>query len=54
VHGVFAEGADDRLLAAGCRLVVTCNTIPHSSNQIEVHDLLAAAAAEQLRGVPVG
>jgi ribose-phosphate pyrophosphokinase len=54
VHGVFAEGADDRLLAAGCRLLVTCNTIPHPSNRIEVHDLLAAAAAEQLRGVPVG
>lgn len=54
VHGVFAEGAYARLLAAGCRPVVTCDTIPHPSNRIEVHDLLAAAVLDQHRTVPVG
>ena len=54
VHGIFAESAEDRLLEAGCRRVVTCNTIPHRSNRIDVHDLLAAAAAAQLGAVAVG
>jgi ribose-phosphate pyrophosphokinase len=49
VHGVLAGGAYPRLLAAGIRRVVTCNTIVHSSNEIDVHDLLAAAAVRQLR-----
>jgi ribose-phosphate pyrophosphokinase len=49
VHGVLAGGAYPRLLAAGIRRLVTCNTIVHPTNEIDVHDLLAAAAARQLR-----
>jgi ribose-phosphate pyrophosphokinase len=49
VHGVFAGGAYPRLLAAGIRRVVTCNTIVHPTNEIDVHDLLAEAAARRLR-----
>ena len=49
VHGVLAGAAYPRLLAVGVRQVVTCNTIVHSTNEIDVHDLLAAAAARQLR-----
>jgi ribose-phosphate pyrophosphokinase len=49
VHGVLAGGAYPRLLAAGVRRLVTCNTIVHPTNEIDVHDLLAAAAARQLR-----
>ena len=49
MHGVFAGGAYPRLLAAGIRRVVTCNTVVHPTNEIDVHDLLAAAAARQLR-----
>ena len=49
VHGVLALGAYPRLLASGVRRVVTCNTVVHPTNEIEVHDLLAAAAARQLR-----
>ncbi len=43
VHAVFAESAYDDLCAAGAARVVTCNTIRHTSNAIEVIDLLAEA-----------
>lgn len=41
VHGVFADDAYDELVAAGVDRVVSCNTIPHPSNGIDVTDLLA-------------
>ena len=43
VHAVFADQAYDDLCAAGAARVVTCNTIPHQSNEIDVHELLADA-----------
>jgi hypothetical protein len=55
---IFAHGAYGRMLAAGIRTIVTCNTVPHPSNAIDVHDLLAAAAGRQLSRaaarIPVG
>ena len=48
VHGIFAGGAYGRLVAAGVATVVTCNTVTHPSNAIDVHDLLAAAASRRL------
>jgi ribose-phosphate pyrophosphokinase len=41
VHAVFCAGAFDDLRAAGASRVVTCNTIPHQSNAIDVLDLVA-------------
>ncbi len=41
VHAVFAEGAFEALVQAGAAQIVTCNTIPHSSNQIQVDSILA-------------
>ncbi|MCP2044359.1 ribose-phosphate pyrophosphokinase [Pontibacter sp. HSC-36F09] len=43
VHAVFAEGAYEALLQAGAAQVITCNTIPHVSNGIQVDALLAEA-----------
>lgn len=43
VHAVFAEGAYGDLLAARPHAVVTCNTIAHESNRIDVAQLLAAS-----------
>ena len=40
IHGVFAGNADEELRAAGAERVVTTNTIPHSSNGIDVTPLL--------------
>jgi len=41
VHAVFADRAYADLLASGAARVLTCNTIPHDSNQIDVSDLLS-------------
>lgn len=39
VHAVFSGKAYQDLLASGLRQIVTCNTIPHPSNQIDVASL---------------
>lgn len=41
VHAVFAGDALARLQAAGASRVVSCNTLPHASNAIDVTDALA-------------
>lgn len=43
VHGVFAPGARDALLAAGAARVVTTNTIPDQTNAIDVAGPLGEA-----------
>lgn len=37
VHAVFAGQACDELLMAGAGSVLTCNTIPHRTNAIDIH-----------------
>ncbi len=46
IHAVFAEKAYTEMLAAGIAEVVTCNTIPHETNRIDVAELLAPAIRE--------
>jgi ribose-phosphate pyrophosphokinase len=45
VHGLFADRSDNSLVAAGAR-VVTCNTVPHPTNAIDISDLIARAISE--------
>lgn len=40
VHGIFAEASDKYLLNTGLQSLVTTNTIPHSTNGIDVTELL--------------
>lgn len=47
VHAVLADHADARLRAAGAREVITCNTIPHPTNRID----LTTELAEAIRGL---
>lgn len=47
VHGLFADGADRMLESMGARLVTT-NSIPHASSQLDVGPMLAAAVADLL------
>mgnify|MGYP001563955806 CR=1 FL=1 len=47
IHGVFAEGAYEDLLAAGAARVASTNTIAHLSNAIDVSDLIAEALRER-------
>jgi ribose-phosphate pyrophosphokinase len=40
VHALFADDAYSALMQSGVHAVVTCNTIAHSSNHIDVSDLI--------------
>ncbi|OGT65380.1 MAG: hypothetical protein A3J38_08125 [Gammaproteobacteria bacterium RIFCSPHIGHO2_12_FULL_45_9] len=40
VHGIFADDAYTELLNAGVTHMVTCNTIPHVSNGIDIASLI--------------
>ena len=48
VHAVFAESAYDALLAAGVSDVVSCNTINHPSNKINLSNELLSGIQNQL------
>lgn len=41
VHAIFANQAYDKLLQSGARQVITCNTIAHTSNTIDISKLLS-------------
>jgi ribose-phosphate pyrophosphokinase len=45
VHGLFADQSDELLEQAGAR-VVTSNSIPHRTNDIDVGEILAASVSE--------
>lgn len=49
IHGIFAGDAYRDLLAAGAERVVTANSIPHSSNAIDLTVPLCAAARSILK-----
>jgi ribose-phosphate pyrophosphokinase len=49
VHGVFAGKAFEEIRNAGTSSVVTCNTIPHESNAIDLTAPLGEAIGELLR-----
>lgn len=48
VHGIFSDHAFDELKKAGAELVVTCNSIHHHSNQIDLSGLICNAVKEKL------
>lgn len=40
VHGIFAGNAYQDLIEAGASKIVTCNTIEHKTNEIDITDIL--------------
>jgi ribose-phosphate pyrophosphokinase len=48
IHAVLAGEALAELGAAGAARVVTCNTIAHPTNAIDVHPALTAAVRDML------
>lgn len=50
VHAVFAGTAYSDLIAAGVARVVTCNTIEHETNAIDLAPVVAAVARDLMRG----
>lgn len=51
VHGIFVGSAHDELIAAGCRRVITCNTVPHPTNAIDVAGLLVEGVRDMMAPV---
>jgi ribose-phosphate pyrophosphokinase len=49
IHALFSDGALDALLAAGAARVVTCNTVPHPTNAIDVRPALMPMVRQMLR-----
>ncbi|MFN8406329.1 MAG: ribose-phosphate pyrophosphokinase [Sphingobacteriaceae bacterium] len=43
VHGIFADQSLSNLWDAGAADIITCNTIPHQSNQIIIDELILSA-----------
>lgn len=41
IHAVFAEDAYEQLQKSGVEKIVTCNTITHDSNEIDISNILA-------------
>src|SRR3954470_14859562 len=48
IHAVFADALAESLLDAGARGIVTCDTIPHTTNRICIADSLADAVGQRL------
>ncbi|MGC1818242.1 MAG: ribose-phosphate pyrophosphokinase [Casimicrobiaceae bacterium] len=53
VHALFADDSYTELQAAGAARIVTCNTVPHASNAIDV-DAAISAAVRALLGTKQG
>lgn len=53
VHPIFAGNAYEDLRAAGAERIVSCNTIAHPSNQIDLGDAVAVAAVELMAILPI-
>ena len=53
VHALFADGAMSALDAAGVVRVVTCNSIVHETNDIDVLPAVATATAQMLAALAV-
>ena len=48
IHGIFADNIDKKLLLAGIDELVTCNTIEHSSNGINIVHILSQGVIDFL------
>ncbi len=48
IHGIFADGAFDALLQAGAGEIITCNSITHCTNKIDLSQDIFLALQRQL------
>lgn len=49
IHALFDADAASRLHGAGAQRIVSCNTLPHASNDIDIHPALVAATRSLLQ-----
>ncbi len=48
IHAVFADALEAELMSAGARGIITCDTVPHATNQISIADSIADAVRPRL------
>ena len=41
VHALFDKNVENNLLLAGAKKIITCNTITHPTNQIDITEMIA-------------
>lgn len=46
VHALFDTETENKLTLAGAKQIVTCNTISHSTNKIDISDIIAKGIVE--------
>ncbi|MCL9684965.1 ribose-phosphate pyrophosphokinase [Legionella maioricensis] len=46
VHALFDKETENKLTIAGAKQIITCNTIPHSTNKIDISDIIAKGIVE--------
>ena len=54
VHGLFVDGAEDKLRQSGATRIVTADGIPHDSNGVALAGLLARGLRSLLADSPQG
>ncbi len=54
VHALFAGNAHADLVAAGAARIVSCNTVAHTTNAIDISGALAGEVTEMLAGLDQG
>jgi ribose-phosphate pyrophosphokinase len=54
VHAVFADEVNAALLAAGASRIVSCNTIAHATNAIDVNVAIVEAVVRLRQGTEAG
>jgi ribose-phosphate pyrophosphokinase len=50
VHAIFAAGALEKIERSGVRRLVSCNSVPHPTNRIDVTPMMAAAMGSKPKG----
>lgn len=50
VHAIFSDNSYELLLKSGAASIITCNTISHFSNQIDVSGVITEGVKQQLTG----
>lgn len=52
IHAIFSNNSYQNILAAGVKKIITCNTVSHPSNQIDISELLVSAIQTQAHKLP--
>lgn len=48
IHGLFCGDSYQQLLESGAAAIITCNTLHHPTNQIDLSDLISQTIAQQM------